>query len=273
MPRRVRTYIVFAVCCLFGLYFFNSAKDRKNTSEVFSRQQAAELAQRRDEMLGLRDGMALKIDRTGTRPTSHAPLTFSNTHDELSALLAVGFDEKSSLIAQFITSTTSNALPHLDPLAPIDPAIVLDFDPARADARLDLDLLVEQVNTVYPLVLYGKLRDPWHREVKAMLAEYKITPAPLIVDVDQRRDHDVFVPLLARLLDSEELPQLVLRGRTLGSYHDLLEKRDTGSLGDLLEEGGLTVRDQKAKKGIKERERKEVSSVGSPRRSPCMTPC
>lgn len=163
---------------------------------------------------------------------------------------------------QFVTSTTANALPELDPTVPLDPAVVLDFDPNRPGAREDLELLVNEVNTVYPLVLVGKMRDPWYREIKKMLAEYKITPAPLTIDVDQRRDHRTFIPLLARLLGTEELPQLLLKGESLGSYHDVASLQGTGELAKTLEAGGLVVREQKKKKkGVKERERIEVSSA------------
>lgn len=137
--------------------------------------------------------------------------------------------------------------------------MVLDFDPTRVGAREDLELLVNEVNTVYPLVLFGKMRDPYYREIKKVLAEYKITPAPLVIDVDQRRDHRTFIPLLARLLDSEQLPQLVLKGHSLGSYHEVLSLQDKGELTTALEQGGLVVREQKKKKkGVKERERIEV---------------
>ena len=97
-----------------------------------------------------------------------------------------------------------------------------------------------------------------------MLAEFKIIPAPLIIDVDQRRDHSVFVPLLARLLGTDQLPQLVLRGKIVGSYHELLGMQDSGELSGVLKERGLIVSSEKSKKGIKEKERYEVSV---PRRS------
>ncbi len=115
-----------------------------------------------------------------------------------------------------------------------------------------------EINTIYPLVLFGKMRDPWHREMKKMLAEYKIVPAPLVIDVDQRRDHEVFIPLLARLLGGTELPQLLLRGKKLGSYLELLDIKEKGEFGAVLEDSGFVVRDAKKKKGVKERERLEV---------------
>jgi len=144
--------------------------------------------------------------------------------------------------------------------------MVLDFDPTRSGAREDLELLVNEVNTVYPLVLFGKMRDPYYREIKKVLAEYKITPAPLVIDVDQRRDHRFFIPLLARLLGTEELPQLVLKGESLGSFYDVMGLQERGQLTTTLEESGLAIQVQKKKKkGVKERERIEVSLSGGRR--------
>jgi hypothetical protein len=71
---------------------------------------------------------------------------------------------------------------------------------------------------MFPIILIGKMRDPWHREIKKILASYKINPPPMIIEVDQRSDVKHLVPLLARLLDSDELPQVIIGGKTIGSY-------------------------------------------------------
>lgn len=111
------------------------------------------------------------------------------------------------------------------------------------------------------------MRDPFHREIQKVLSEYKITPSPLIVDVDQRRDHLLFIPLLARLFGDDELPQLALAGESLGTYHDVLEMRDSGKLRTALEASGLvSIRDiKKKKKGSKERERLDNERVLAPK--------
>lgn len=168
---------------------------------------------------------------------------------------------------QFITATTANALPPLDPAMPLEPEAILDFDPRRDDATEDFEFVKTETNTVYPVVLFGKMRDPWHREIQKVLAEYKITPSPLVVDVDQRRDHLLITPLLARLFGTDELPQLVLAGSSLGSYHDILELRDAGKLRSTLEASGLvSIRDiKKKKKGAKERERLDNERVLAPK--------
>lgn len=110
------------------------------------------------------------------------------------------------------------------------------------------------------------MRDPWHREVKKMLAEYKIVPAPLIIELDQRRDNEMLSPLLARLLGTKELPLLTLFGKSLGSYHDVLDLREKGELKAVLEEGGMSVKAaKKNKKTKKEREREENERILGPR--------
>lgn len=110
------------------------------------------------------------------------------------------------------------------------------------------------------------MRDPWHREVQKILAEFKITPAPLVVDVDQRRDHLLFLPVLARLLKTEELPQMLLLGESLGSYHDIIALKESGRLRETLESSGhVSIRDaKKKKKGVKERERLENERILGP---------
>ena len=144
--------------------------------------------------------------------------------------------------------------------------MILDFDPSHPSARDHLDLLAKEINTIFPVILFGKMRDPWYREIKAMLGDYKIIPAPLIVDVDQRRDHATFIPLLARLLGTAELPQLLLQGKSLGSYHQILALRDDGTFSHTLElSGAVSVRDAlKKKKGSKEKERIENERILGP---------
>ena len=99
-----------------------------------------------------------------------------------------------------------------------------------------------------------------------MLAEYRITPSPLIVDIDQRRDWHTFEAVLDRLLEVDELPQLVVRGNVIGSYHHLLDLRDKGKLASTLEEqGGITLIDAvRRKKGLKEKERLENERILQP---------
>jgi glutaredoxin len=81
--------------------------------------------------------------------------------------------------------------------------------------------LEREIWGMFPVVLVGKMRDPWHRELKKLLSTYKISPPPMILEIDQRSDAQHLVPLLARLLGKEGLPQVIVGGKTIGGYKDV----------------------------------------------------
>ncbi|WVQ98786.1 hypothetical protein IAU59_005917 [Kwoniella sp. CBS 9459] len=270
IPRRLRPVLLLGVCVItFGLVFLSRAMSHARHMDSviaykhqmgFGRRElaagaaAAKTAAGQHPLLISETLDAQKAEAVIASSSGVTGLTFETVEEELAALIS------------FITSTTANALPALDPSVPLDPSIVLDFDPAHPNARDDLELLQNEINTIYPIVLVGKMRDPWHREIKRMLADYRIIPAPLIIDIDQRRDHSTMIPLLARLLGTSELPQLLLQGKSLGSYHDLLDLRDQGMLTEAFEESGAVSMRQlkKKKKGLKEKERIENERILGP---------
>ena len=126
---------------------------------------------------------------------------------------------------QFITSTSNNALPAtLDPDVPLDPQLVLDFDYTRpATARDDLAALVYDTFHMYPVVLFGQMRDPYDREMRKLFSSYVVHPPPLVVEVDQRSDEAIMVGLLKRLLGVQELPVLMLNGKSAGTWAQIQE--------------------------------------------------
>ena len=78
-------------------------------------------------------------------PSPRLPLVLSPT-EELAALSA------------FIAALPFNVLPHsVDPSLPLDPQLVLDFDPRSESARDELDRLVEQVWSRFPVILFTKV--------------------------------------------------------------------------------------------------------------------
>lgn len=151
------------------------------------------------------------------------PLEWQSPEDELLALIG------------FITGATGNILPpSVDPESPIDPSVLLGFDPTGPEAAEDLENLKEEVNAQHPLVLFGRLRDHKHDAVSHLLSQWTITPSPLIVEVDMRSDESRFTPVLERLLATDEFPQLVMLGRSIGGAQDILEM-DKEELKELLE--------------------------------------
>ena len=281
VPRRMRPAILAGFCFFVIMtVFFSRAVTQASQMDVLMAQRRASLLERRfveDGLMNIETAAQAEIGHEAVLEVPHEkieahPLTaFASTKDELLALISVSQFVvclcENSADNQFITATTANALPPLDPEQPLTPEAILDFDPSRDDATEDFEFVKTETNTVYPIVLFGKMRDPFHREIQKVLAEYKITPSPLIVDVDQRRDHLLFIPLLARLFGDSELPQLALAGESLGTYHDVLAMRDSGKLRTTLEASGLvSIRDiKKKKKGAKERERLDNERVLAPK--------
>ncbi|WVW83025.1 hypothetical protein I302_105041 [Kwoniella bestiolae CBS 10118] len=269
IPRRLRPVLLIGVCVFtFGLVLLNRAMSHANHMDHLIKQQRDLAFSRRyvdqHDTSGQYPLMANEIDDARSAEAAMQStvvvgksLEFESVQEEFAALIS------------FVTSTTANALPSLDPSKPIGPHTVLDFDPTHPNAREDLLLLQNEINAMYPLVLIGKMRDPYHREIKRILSEYRISPAPLIIDVDQRRDHQIFIPLLSRLLSTseEDLPQLVLKGNSLGSYHDILSLRDRGELKEIFENSGsIQIREnqKKKRKGLKEKERIENERILKP---------
>lgn len=176
-------------------------------------------------------------------------------------------DELVGLIS-FLTSTSASALPRIDPSKALDPQLILDFDHTKPTARQDMRQLESDMMSLFPVILFGRMRDPHHREIMKMLSQYKIDPPPLIVEVDQRADAETLIPLLARLLGSSQLPQLVLGGNAAGSYKEAQQAVEDKTFKQLIARSGADITEKKLKKKpkyAKMAERAENERVLGPR--------
>ncbi|WWC61062.1 uncharacterized protein I303_103640 [Kwoniella dejecticola CBS 10117] len=271
IPRRLRPVLLVGVCVFtFGLVLLNRAMNQAAHLDHVVNQQNLAFGRRYVDLYhtdhGKASDHAIMAERTDNARQAEAGvqkvlvaggkvLEFESPEEEFAAVIS------------YMTSTTANALPAVDPSKPLDPHTILDFDPTHPNAREDLNLLQEEINTMYPIVLVGRMRDPWHREIQRILSEYKIQPPPLVIDLDQRKDHATIIPLFERLLDTSVLPQLVVQGKSLGSYHDILDMRDSGRLIDTLQENeSISIQEivKKKKKGIREKERIENERILRP---------
>ncbi|KAI0630429.1 hypothetical protein C8Q77DRAFT_1063733 [Trametes polyzona] len=155
-------------------------------------------------------------------------------------------------VSSFIASLPQNVIPSsVDPSLPIDPQLVLDFDTRGPHAQEELQAVVRDVWARNPVMLYSKVHSPVSREIKQILADLYLRPAPTIVDVDQRPDENVLVPLLYRLTSTQELPILLIGGRTVGSPKEIRYLAAKGELQRAITEAGGVVdgaRKKKAKK-------------------------
>ncbi|KAI0675376.1 hypothetical protein C8Q78DRAFT_965031 [Trametes maxima] len=180
-----------------------------------------------------------KPNATGSSNTARPQITLNQTQ-ELAA------------VSSFIASLPQNVIPStVDPAQPIDPQLVLDFDTRGPQAEEELRNVMHDVWSRNPVMLYSKVHSPISREIKQVLAELYLRPAPTIVDVDQRPDESVLAPLLLRLTSTQELPILLIGGRTVGSSKEIRYLAAKGELQRLITEAGGVIdgaRKKKAKK-------------------------
>ncbi|BEI81133.1 hypothetical protein CcaverHIS002_0202930 [Cutaneotrichosporon cavernicola] len=207
VPRRVRPILLAATSLVAIMLIFISRSVAAPPIPQF----AAPAAFRRNyDLYGINDEPEVIIHRPPPPPPSADALVFETPRDELLALIA------------FITAATGNSLPpSVDPSETIDMDVLVGFDPAAPGAANDLEFLKDEVIAQHPLVLFGRMRDPWHQELVRALEEWVIVPTPLVVEVDERGDTATFEPVLERLLGTNE-PQLVLAGISLGTAQDVL---------------------------------------------------
>ncbi|KAJ2917767.1 hypothetical protein MD484_g2673, partial [Candolleomyces efflorescens] len=163
-------------------------------------------------------------------------------------------------ISSFIASLPQNVIPPtVDPLKPIDPQLVLDFDTRNPRAADEVRQLVEECWSRNPVFLYSKnmkltmkqLYSPSSRELKTVLASLYLSPAPVIVDVDMRDDAEVLKPILARLTSGSDLPILLVGGKVVGTVEEIKEMHKDGRLARAVSEAGAVVNGAKKKKGKK----------------------
>lgn len=152
-------------------------------------------------------------------------------------------------ISSFLASLPQNVLPHtVDPSTPLDPQLVLDFDTRGPRASDEVRAMVEEVWSRNPVFVYSKLYSSASRELKSILANMYLEPAPTIIDIDVRDDADVLKPILARLTSSRVLPILLVNGNPVGSIEDIRELVKSGELQKMIEAAGAVINGAKAKK-------------------------
>jgi len=155
-------------------------------------------------------------------------------------------------ISSFLASLAQNVIPPtVDPLQPIDPQLVLDFDTRGHRAQEELRAMVDDAWTRNPVFLYSKRYSSASRQIKAILDNLNLNPAPTIIDVDVRDDVAVLLPALKRLLPFPDLPVLLIGGRAVGSIDEVRELEKSGELQTLITASGSTIDGAKRRKNKK----------------------
>ncbi|KAL7418052.1 hypothetical protein BDY24DRAFT_8704 [Mrakia frigida] len=132
-----------------------------------------------------------------------------------------GKDMELASLLTFMVASEANTVPNVDPSAPLDPHLVLDFDPFSVRAKKDLREMRATLWRDHPVVFLSQTRNAHSRFIKSTLADLHIHPAPLIMDIDQRSDADTLLPLFQRLIGRSELPILLVGGELVGGWTEV----------------------------------------------------
>lgn len=183
---------------------------------------------------------------------SESPDAFSNSHipSRPSALELTPADELAALTA-FMAALPWNALPsHIDTSVPLDPNIILDFDPSHPRARDELAELRRETWQLNPLVLFGRSRHASTREVRSVLEKLGVNVDGMMqVNMNERVDGDLVMGVLRRVLPSldsisdrseVDLPFLLINGRPIYG-EDVPTLVESGEMVRLLRDAGVRL--------------------------------
>jgi hypothetical protein len=166
--------------------------------------------------------------------------------------LQLNQSQELAAVTSFLASLPQNVIPFsVDPARAIDPQLVLDFDTRSQRASQELQVMVDDVWARNPVVLYSKFYSPVSREIKSLLSGMNLRPEPTIFDVDLRDDALVLTPLLRRLTDSQDLPILLVGGKSIGSLQQIRTLQESGELQQMVTTAGAVVNGAKKRKGRK----------------------
>ncbi|KAI0084864.1 hypothetical protein BDY19DRAFT_987296 [Irpex rosettiformis] len=172
--------------------------------------------------------------------------------DNASSSLQLTPEQELAVVTSFLASLAENIIPsNVDPSRTIDPELVLDFNTRGPHAVQELEQLVADSWVHYPVVLYSKLHSPVSRDLKKILSNLNLKPSPTVIEVEDRPDEDVLKPLLLRLTKSNELPILLIGGKTVGTFEEIQYMYKKGDLARAVITAGAIVDGGKKGKGRK----------------------
>lgn len=200
---------------------------------------------------------AATLRRMDTKPVNHVNIALEtlrqsqDSHRKVAShhsTLTLQPEEELAAVSSFLASLPQNVIPpYVDPARPIDPHLVVDFDTRSPRAADEVREMMDDVWTRNPVFLYSRMYSPLSREVKAMLAELHLKPAPTIIDVDIRDDAEVLEPLVQRLASAEELPVLIVGGTIVGDIASIRALYDSGELKQRISDAGAVIDGAKKK--------------------------
>ncbi|KAG8885786.1 hypothetical protein FRB97_009491 [Tulasnella sp. 331] len=163
--------------------------------------------------------------------------------------LIMDAEEELAAVIHFITLMHSNHIMDVDPNLPIPAELLLGFNTRSGDrARAELDNVVQNTWFEYPIIIFSETHSPRAREIKNIIATYKLLPAPAIFEVDSRSDVDTLTPLLFRLTGAASFPILLIGGKPAGTVDAIRAAHESGALRLQLGAAGAIIGGSEKKK-------------------------
>ncbi|OCF56003.1 glutaredoxin [Kwoniella mangroviensis CBS 10435] len=94
----------------------------------------------------------------------------------------------------------------------------------------------EFANRRYRVVIFSKTHCPYSKKAKSIFGEYHISPAPFIIELDQRSDMDKIQTLLQRITGRRTVPNILLDFASIGGSDDVTLLHSEGGLQRTLED-------------------------------------
>ncbi|OCF36362.1 glutaredoxin [Kwoniella heveanensis BCC8398] len=94
----------------------------------------------------------------------------------------------------------------------------------------------EFANKRYRIVVFSKSYCPYSKKAKSILGEYHISPAPFIIELDQRSDMNALQTLLQRITGRRTVPNVLLDFTSIGGSDDVTLLHAEGGLQRRFEE-------------------------------------
>ncbi|WWC69142.1 glutaredoxin [Kwoniella pini CBS 10737] len=111
-----------------------------------------------------------------------------------------------------------------------------DIDGGEEDDEIFDNGWAEFANKRYRVVIFSKTHCPYSKKAKSIFGEYHISPAPFIIELDQRSDMDKIQTLLQRITGRRTVPNVLLDFASIGGSDDVTLLHSEGGLQRRLED-------------------------------------
>ncbi|WWD16218.1 glutaredoxin [Kwoniella shandongensis] len=105
-----------------------------------------------------------------------------------------------------------------------------DIDRGEEDDQIFENGWAEFANKRYQIVVFSKTHCPYSKKAKKILGEYHLSPAPFIIELDQRSDMEHLQNLLQRLTGRRTVPNILLDFTSIGGADDITLLHAEGGL-------------------------------------------